>query len=482
MPNAYPALIYGVMLALGSAQAIKAHPIWIPLILIFSYFFSQRKWGKASVLCLLSIFGFLYTSMFFSPDLPKTNKAIISGYAEILSVRKVSTPFQPLWSMDVLLSRYTTSEGQNGRNLRAKVYLPLKTTPPLANKNFYVQGTISKNKGGIWKLRADNWQEIPNTWSSAELRHKAKETVRNYLHTFYPSTETFSLVATLATGELEDYQISAQFSKVGLQHLLGVSGAQFSLVAMFLMGMLRIILPIRASIWCVLLGVSVYFFFIGDNPAVLRAWISIGLFFVSRLFHLGFSALNALGVGLIFQCAYNPFALGEMAFLLSYSCTAAILLVYPHIERWLFFWLPERKLKDIVSLNFLDQHFAVIAAWLRKACALNISVHLCSLPILLFLVADFPLSSLIYNLFFPFIAMIVLFLLLIGVFFSFIPPLAIVIHACNHSLAAYFLKLTSAPPPFLNPHLHLENFPFSLAVLLPIILLFFCLWKRSPAT
>ncbi len=467
------------MLALGAAQSIKAHPIWIPLVLIFSYLFSQRKWSKACALCLLSIFGFLYTSIFFSPDPPKTNKTTISGYAEILSVRKISTPFQPLWSMDVLLSRYTTTEGENGRNLRTKVYSPLKSPRPLANTNYYVQGTISKNKGGVWKLRSDCWQEIPNSWSPAELRYKTKEAVRNYLHTFYPSSEAFSLVTTLATGEIEDYQISAQFSKVGLQHLLGVSGAQFSLVAMFLMGVLRIIFPTRASIWCVLIGISVYFFFIGDNPAVLRAWVSIGLFFVSRLFHLGFSALNALGVGLIIQFSYNPNALGEMAFLLSYSCTAAILLSYPLIERMLLFWLPDRTLKNIATLNFLDQHVAIIAAWLRKACALNISVHLCSLPILLFLVADFPLSSLIYNLFFPVIAMLVLFLLLSGVFFSFIPPIATAIHACNHSLATYFLKLTSAPPPLINPHVHLENFPFTLAVLIPILILFSCLKMRT---
>lgn len=474
----YPALALGSFLALGSAAALHPHPIWIAsgAILILVFFFHRILANKVQIflLCITACAGYLYTDFFFVPSSLTGIQIPIKGYLHIASVRKMTTPFKPLWRIDAVLENGITNDGKKICHFPCKILFSNPKDLPAADKDYYVIGDLRRKKEGKSKLHVDYWKPISSSWNPAALRFQVKEKVRSYVQNHFSSPEVRSLLSTLATGELEDYALNAQFAKIGLQHVLGISGAQFSLAAFLLMMAFRFFLPLKWASFFVLAGVSFYFFFIGDNPAVLRAWISIGLFLTSRMFHLGFSALNALGAGLIFQTLYNPVALTEMPFLLSYTCTAAILLTYPLCEALLARWLPCRSLKEIAPMPLRLQHVAVLCAWLRKAAALNLAVHACTVPILLYLFSNFPLASILYNLFFPFVASAVFLLFLIG---SSLPYIGILLHKGNGVLAAFFLNATSSPLPFFNISIYCDNFPFSYAVLLPILLLSFSLLK-----
>ena len=132
-----------------------------------------------------------------------------------------------------------------------------------------------------------------------------------------------------------------------------------------------------------------------------------------------------------------------MGFQFSFITTAAILLLYSASDLMMRKVFKKRPLSQMVEMNELNQHAYCFLAFFRQAFALTIAVNLIALPMMLYYFQKFPLLSLGYNVFFPFLVSIAMFLLILGILGSFaFPPLGEIIHALNDRYTQFVLNFT----------------------------------------
>ncbi len=264
-----------------------------------------------------------------------------------------------------------------------------------------------------------------------------------------------------------------EFGKVGLQHILAISGFHFALAAFFLNFFFRLFFSYRLSAVFLLIAITAYYLFLGNAPSIQRAYIAIALVALGQLLSRRISGLNALGAGLLIELLIHPVNVTQLSFQLTFLCTMAILLFYPAMHKAVCFLLPERSIRELEEMTILDKHGYLITSLLRKAFAINLAVHFLSVPVVLFFFHKFPLLSIAYNLFFPACVSLSMFFLFSALIFApWLPILGHAIHALNSNWTSAILKFTSNPPALLDFSLRTKSISFSCLCLF-LILSFF---------
>ena len=188
--------------------------------------------------------------------------------------------------------------------------------------------------------------------------------------------------------------------KVGLDHVLGVSGFHFSQLTFWMAlaaGYLNRWAFSMAS-WSVL---TLFFLIVGPLPAVFRAWISSTLCVGQRLIGRSPNGFNSLGFGLLCLTLYDPCSLSSLSLQLSFIATAALLAFFPSIDSLLAHILPHHPNERLLSFSVLDQILSCFLRFVRAALAVGLSVTLVVLPYQLAYMSDFPVLGLFANLFLP---------------------------------------------------------------------------------
>ncbi len=482
----FPALFVGCHLLLAAALALYPHPsyalafalLWVPLI-------RHKEWKKLGASTLLTLLFFFHVWHHYALPPQSFTRATGTAYFEIDSVKIAQSPFNRSYLYQGTLRSFETADGIKWRNIPCCVHLPVNAERPLANCDYLIEGELVQKVGRTFVLKPRKnlpWQTVNQTFSLAEWRLAAKNKVRHFLQKEIPHPRAAAFFVALSIGDLDERLLSLEFAKIGLQHILGISGFHFALLAAFLGCFLRLFLPPKTTYILLLILLSSYFFFVGSAPAVVRGWVAIAIFLIARLFHLNTSALNALGAGLCVEIFCAPISIANMGFQLSFLCTWAILLLYAPLRQAMHWLLPKRQLQIIAQMRPLDQHGYLFSALIREAVALNLAVHLASLPLILYLFHKFPLQSLIYNLFFPFCFSLSMLLLLISILFSCIfPPLGTLLHHCNSSFTSTLLEVTAHPLPLFDFSLRVHHFSFPLLIII-LTLMFFAAIRLKKTT
>ena len=433
----------------------------------------RQDWKQVVVGLILScaLFGQVKLRYNF-PTLPEEG---VQGVARF-SIDAVSIQASP-FSKSYLYRGSITQLGKIHQNIPAAFYIPISKKRPPANTSLEIEGTLLDKGDGRYVLKPKKITPIPGTFSLAEHRFLLKQKFTAFFKQRIPKMGAASFLLSMLTGDIDDRKLSLEFSRIGLIHLLGVSGFQFILLASLLGFALRCFLSLERASICLLIFLTAYFFLLGPSPPVFRAWIASALFLIGSLFNYRSSPLNALGVALMCELMISPLNLLNIGFQLTYLCTAAILLVYPLIRNYLNLLLPKRSFAAVLEMSTVNQYGYIAASLIRETLALNLAVHLISLPALLLLFGKFPLLSLIYNLFYPFGATIAFILSVIGVFLSFIPPLGNFVLWMAGNLSEALLAWASFPPPLLDYKLQAPFMSLELCVLL-LTLPAAVLWKN----
>ncbi len=399
------------------------------------------------------------------------------------AVQPYSSPFQRFLLYKGTLKRFQSNAGSLYTNVPCRIYLPWGVKREPATTDYTIHGHLTqkgpydfsfKPKKGI------SWEAVPSLKNCAEWRYTLKQTLFSYLDRHIPDAKAKTLLHALICGEMDDRMLRMDFGKLGLQHILAISGFHFSLLALFLTALLKLVFPKRLLLIILLLSLTAYAFFLGFSAPIFRASIAISLAVIGQLIHRHSLGLNALGVGLILATLFAPLCILELGFQMSYVCTFAILLFYPVVERTLERILPKRTYSEALLLKPLDAWGYLATTLLRSSLALNLAVHLISLPVLLHLFYRFPLLSLAYNLFFPAALSLSLGLLLFSLLLHpVIPPLACALHALNTQWTGALLNLTSHPPAFLDFSLRCKVLSLESVVLFLGLALFFGIWRQS---
>lgn len=471
--NKYPGLYYGCVLLLGFAFGLTANFILlVPLTLLLLV--------KKKIIYALVLFGASYGYIqwnFQSESLPENG---LEGTAcfEVQNITKASNHFSSSYVYKGTLHSFTHSKIKN-QNCSLFVDDKLKRIP--GGKTYLFEGRLFENKKGNYFLKINEkkpWRELEQLHNLSETRFSTKAHIKEHIFSKYSHFHTASFLTGMFTGEIQDPILQFSLSRLGLQHLLAISGFHFSILIWMLSFALRpFFSPKKTALFLIILS-TLYFLFIGPNPSVTRAWVATLIFLFAQLLEKESASVNRLGLALIIVLVIDPFSLLQMGFQLSFIATAGILLLYPIISDWLNKILEKRTLSQALELRVRAKFGLILLSFFKEAIALNLAVHLATLPLLLLFFQKFPLYSLIYNMSIPFLVTFSMLLLLLGLFFDLF-FLGTIFHTINEKYTDLLLKLIMNAPKKLE---FVFNATLSQNVVILYITLLFTLsilWSQS---
>lgn len=440
----HPAFLYGLCFLIGSGSILywESPWIWIWPLLWTLYLCFIKSYLPILLLIVSSLYAhFLYPSPSFQSD---------RYYFSVNTLKMQETPFHKGYL-------YSGWLYQKNTKIPCSMYYRGKGRPK-ANCDYIVKGQLLKKGPYAYVFRPEQWSRVEKSWSGAEWRFQLKNRFRSFLVKKLPRSGSF--LTSLVTGESDDRLRRFEFGRLGLSHILAVSGFHFGVLLAFCSFFLQFFLPRRAQ-WAALMILSTaYFLFIGTMPAVQRAWIAVLLYLLGRWLGRHASGLNLLGTALLIELLLDPLMSSNLGFQLSFTCSAGILLLHPLIEKQIRTVLPKRTGSELYQLPLLSKHAYVLSAFLRHSFSLTLAVNLTTLPILLYHFHQFPLLGLLYNLFFPFLVGIAISLLFLSFLAPFLFPL-------TDFYTAQLLDMVSNPPPVLDYVISVTHFP---AWIIPIYL------------
>ncbi len=485
----HPALLYGLALAIGFQAGLDWQWVLTMPILMLSLplICRNRAFNRQYLLALalaLAAFGVInYRHQF--PALPPQGTEGIA-YFEIEAVKSSKSPFGQAWVYQGRLLFFKPDERSSSKAWR----IPCRITPgkkqgmerPLADRDYLIRGLLKESTPGNYILKSDSdvaWEPVKGSWSSAEYRFQLKQNFTEYLRhqIHYPHAAIF--LAGIATGDFDDRLMMAELGRFGLQHIMAISGFHFSIIAAILCFFLRFVMSPKGSASAVVALLTLYMIFLGFGPSIMRAWLTVTLYFGGQWIEKRGSALNSLGIALIAVLMSNPFLLYHLGFQFSFLTTAAILVFCSLMDRGLDIVLRKRALHVLVRMDLWNQHGYIVLAIFRQALALTLAVNLVALPVTFLYFSKFPLLGLIYNFFFPFLVSISMLLLILALLFSFtIPPFASLLHQLNSQYTDRMLNLTYNIPSSLDFYLR-ANFVSSGLLIAYLTLVFaWGIWMR----
>ncbi|MDX8430339.1 MAG: ComEC/Rec2 family competence protein [Candidatus Algichlamydia australiensis] len=439
-----PALPYAFALVLGMGTAFLERP-WILLPAFILLFWQERP--RALLLLIVSVASYFFAVF----HLPPTVEAK-TGYFRPKLMKAGRSPF----GMYALAAgSLTTEEG----SFPCSIYLPYNGRKILMNQDYIVEGEQKIRDRFQSNFKVKKWRAVPGTFRMAEKRFLAKKWVRAYLRKKIRDKQAFQLVAALATGELMEKSLAYDFGRLGLMHLLAISGFHFSLLALFIGKIFIRLLPKKIAGSFLLMLLCLFYLYMGPTASVMRAGITILLPMIGQFFDLKMPPLNALALAAIIALLLHPLALTNLGFQLSYLATYGILALYEPLCKLVGHVLHIRTKEEALALSLADKHGYLLVTFFRLAITLTLSATLITLPLTLLVFGKFPLLSLFYNFFFPLGVALLLFLLLSSFLCPFLFPLV-------EFVAKNLLVFTQHPPKKLDFTLHTPFLTLEVVILL----------------
>lgn len=454
-----PLFFWGLFFLFGVAAAIwKSALVLLPLALVLTL---TKRRGQA---CFLSLVGFCYTFLILPPTLDEP--LFCRGHFIATSITPSFTPFQRSVSLKGTLTRF-----EDLKQIPCTLYTK---SLPKSGSSWIIEGKLEQKNEAHYTFKpakGSRWLAVDAPRSLVRIRYEMKERVRRFFHRRYGNTKVGHFFTSMATGDTDDRLLSMEFQKLGLSHILAISGFHFALIALLVGLILRSFFSPRVAYFSLIAFLTLYFLFLGPTPSILRAYVMIILYLTSHLLRRKAEGLNLLGGALLIELMLNPLSVTRVGFQLSYLATFGILAFYRPFAGAVSKFLPRRPLHEVSEMKLLDKHGFLLSSALREAIALNGAVHLTTLPLLFFTFGSFPLLSLPYNLLFPPLFSLSLLLLPIGLLF---PPIG----TLNTLFTKWILGLIAHPPELLNFKLYTPTFPTWLLTLFLTLLICFGLTTR----
>ncbi|MCQ2514132.1 MAG: ComEC/Rec2 family competence protein [Ruminococcus sp.] len=161
--------------------------------------------------------------------------------------------------------------------------------------------------------------------------------------------------------------IKKNFTNTGMSFLIVVSGMHLAIIASFVLSVIKRFTQNRYIIFVLLLiTILLFMTLVGFTSSVLRAGIMLIMTFGADVFLRKSDSLNSAGFAALLICVKNPFAVGDIGLLLSFSATMGIVL-----------W-SDRICEYIIDKLFIQKYSVKIFV---KLIAVSISASLWIVPL-----------------------------------------------------------------------------------------------------
>ncbi len=199
------------------------------------------------------------------------------------------------------------------------------------------------------------------------------------------SAETFPLCSALLIGDknLLSYEIRNQFVKAGASHLIVVSGMHFSILASIFFLLARRNYSYRHIVACLAtLFILLYMSVVGYTPSVLRSGVMLLVCCLALSMSNEPYSGNSLGLAAFVCTLTNPYSVGDVGLLLSFTTTFSIIYMAPYLMR---------KFRKVIRPLRSKKKTGVgckIIKWINKlitgtlaVLSMNISAAVASIPL-----------------------------------------------------------------------------------------------------
>ena len=241
-------------------------------------------------------------------DLARPNRILLQGRAIVLAGKRLRFPYK-VWVASRRMGR--KRERRPLEDLVGKlVVMPVK----------YDKGRFLYYGGGL--SSRDLWYG----WL-----YKGPYLVRKGIYYLFRglSAKTKTLVSAVFLGVKTRgfFRLRDTFAKVGVAHILAISGLHLAILAMIVYLISRLFgLPEWLADVIVIVFVSFYAMMIPESASLLRASVMLVLFLFSRLLGRSWSIYDVLGLTVFLVFLIDPLQIFSLGFLMSVTAVLAILI------------------------------------------------------------------------------------------------------------------------------------------------------------
>ena len=455
----FESLFYALFFILGIA--IFFHGFFLYALIFFIPIFIFSKSKKSIVFGLLVFgFGFLYTAFLYNDSKKVTEPLDGTGIFKITNVKEGFNFNQRYYIYQGTFKTFKTNN-RVYHHLNTSIFAKRKHT---ANSYYIIKGTLTPNNNLHFKFKAKNyWKKGSSIYSLVPIRSNLKHKFHTFLRKAIKDKPEADFLNTLITGGDKSNFLANSFSKIGLQHVLAISGFHFGIFTLFFAFFLNLFLPKKIVTYSLLILINLYFLFLGPMVSVQRAYIMIQMALIAPIVNRRYFALNAIGVSLIIILLIDPINLTKVGFQLSFLSSFAILLTFPMIDSFFSKILKKRTFLQQKDLNPISKIGAKLLSYIRQCFSLSICVNIFILPVILYHFHKFSYLSFIYNLFIPFLVGIAMFLVIFVLIFHF-TFLSSFINYITTVFTKFLLRIITYPPAPFEFYLRYKNLSFEFVI------------------
>jgi|GEM_PF-6313434 len=274
------------------------------------------------------------------------------------------------------------------------------------------------------------------------------------------------LAVSMLTGDKSrlDISVNSAFKACGLSHTLAVSGLHMNVIVLALYKLVRLVLK-RARRVSALLCIPVALFYVvfsGFSVSAVRACVMITVMLLGVAISRRNDPLNSLGLAGLIITLFNPYAVSDWSFMLSFSSTLGIVLFSPVLSS------VDRKVRLRTENKFVSSALVGVI----DALAVSAVATACTMPVMVLFVGRISLVFAPANLAVFFAVPVFMVLAVCTVLVSFLPfdlPAQAVAFVCR-AVGHYLLKVADTLSAALFSDVRADSFVLTiwLAVILAV--------------
>ena len=302
----------------------------------------------------------------------------------ITSMYKYEYKYQDFNKQNAILKIIKVVEIKNNNNLYEVEYLKDKFILNSKCNTLYRYGDILKADIVYYNFKEANKKEefdyikylnsilcIGSIYAKSDIKYISKEKdLYYYIYDFKynlsikidKSLDKYSsLFKSLIYGEKSGEYEEELFRKIGISHLLSVSGGNVLLIVMIILFLFK--KTDKFKYFIVIITTILFCIFCNFEISITRASIMIIITYFLKLFDIEVKSIYIFILSLYIMIIYNPYYIYSASFILSFFSVSGIILFFPRLDSFIKYIFKFLKLKEINYItNAIAIYFSILIA------------------------------------------------------------------------------------------------------------------------